>query len=264
MNLNKDVGSRPCRVTAEVECHFRDLKQVLLNELSQYEIAIGCVAWISDHDILQGLTEKDSVIILDSKIHKMGKKLESLYGQLRGNKQAVYDLLLNGLNSENYLHNTHPDKTIHLGSFADTWNFEGGLYAVDGFYRFMHHKFLIMARDTGFICPRCYRGIYQTVVWTGSFNFTKNANNGLENAVIIRDPYISASYLYEFMEIYKGHARQLNITNLEEMRKGMQKDPNPDLLSPLCERGEEFPLEWFAPCTKDFCFKYPQDPKKAV
>ena len=109
----------------------------------------------------------------------------------------------------------------------------------------MHHKFLITARAYK-RCSICQRTLYKTSVWTGSYNFTKNAQKGLENALILRDPHASASYLCEFLEIFHNHSRQQNITGLEEANKGW-KDFGGGY-APLCKRGLPFPLDWFGDC----------------
>lgn len=40
------------------------------------------------------------------------------------------------------------------------------------------------------------------MVWTGSYNFTQNAERSWENAVIIRDPVIADAYLREWAQLY--------------------------------------------------------------
>ena len=55
---------------------------------------------------------------------------------------------------------------------------------------YMHNKFFIFDSQ---------------IVWTGSFNITKNAaykNN--ENVIIVRDPYLARNYTLEFEEMYAG------------------------------------------------------------
>ena len=251
MNLNKGLMSIPVKTHSNVECHFRNLQQVLLGEIERADIVLGCVAWISDPLVLESLNKRSTALILDSKVNRMGKKLKGLYEQLREtNKEPIYRFLREGNNSGQYLCNTDINNKPVEGSYSENWNFEGGLYAVDGFYRYMHHKFLILIRIVG-ECP-CGKRIYSPSVWTGSFNFTKNASNGLENAVVIRDNYISASYLCEFLEIYQKHARQLNVVSLDRMGKGLVQNGSGSALPPLCERGLNFPVGWFDDCCPSY------------
>lgn len=252
MNLNKGLLSTPCGTTAKVECYFRDLQKVLLNEIDKADIVLGCVAWISDPLILESLTKRPTALILDSRVNRMGKKLQDLYSQLQDtDKEPIYQMLKEGLGSERYLCYTDLEDNPVPKAYAEDWNFECGLYAVDGFYRYMHHKFLIMIKEIQ-PCTKCGRRKYQPTVWTGSFNFTKNASKGLENAVIIRDDYISASYLCEFLEIYQKHARQLNVIDLDKMKRGIRQNGEKGVFPPLCERGASFPLEWFSDCCMDY------------
>lgn len=248
MNLNKGLISTPvCSHQSNVECHFRNLQKVLLNEIEKADIILGCVAWISDPLILESLIKKPTALILDSRVNRMGKKLKDLYDQLKEtDKEPIYRFLREGNGSGEYLCNTDLNNVPVDGAYSENWNFESGLYAVDGFYRFMHHKFLILIRITG-NCS-CGNKVYTPSVWTGSFNFTKNASKGLENAVIIRDKYISASYLCEFLEIYQKHARQLNVIDLDKMGKGLTQNGEGSALPPLCDRGAGFPLSWFEEC----------------
>jgi len=44
-------------------------------------------------------------------------------------------------------------------------------------------------------------GLEPYAVWTGSFNFTKNAGFSLENAVIMRNPKIVNAYLLEWANV---------------------------------------------------------------
>lgn len=252
MDLNKGLISVPCKTKAEIECHFRNLQQVLLNEIEQSDIVLGCVAWISDPIILESLTKRSTALILDSKVNRMGKRLQGLYDDLQHtDKQPIYDMLVNGLGSERYLYYTNKEDQPVKGSFAEDWNFESGLYAVDGFYQYMHHKFLVLIKEIN-PCSKCGKKMYQPTVWTGSFNFTKNASKGLENAVIIRDKFISASYLCEFLEIYRTHSRQVNVTDLDKLDKGIKSNGENGVYDPRVYRGEQFPLEWFAECCIDW------------
>lgn len=253
MNLNKGLISIPYKAHAEVECHFRDLQKILVGEIEKADIVLGCVAWISDPVVLESLTKKSVALILDSKVNRMGKKLKSLYQELKDtNKEPIYEMLTNGFGSEKYLCYTDLNNQPVPKAYAEDWNFESGLYAVDGFYRYMHHKFLILLKQAP-PCFHCGRKKYIPTVWTGSFNFTKNASKGLENAVIIRNQYISASYLCEFLEIYKNHSRQLNVVSLDKMNRGVKINGENGVFPPLCERGVSFPIEWFGDCCTDFC-----------
>lgn len=67
----------------------------------------------------------------------------------------------------------------------------------------MHDKFLVFCKEE----PECASdvlygsAIKPFAVWTGSFNFTRNATQSFENAVYIEDVKIARAYFDEFQQI---------------------------------------------------------------
>ena len=55
----------------------------------------------------------------------------------------------------------------------------------------MHHKFLIFLD----------KNLNPYGIWTGSYNFTNNANNSLDNGLFITDTNIINGYINEFEQI---------------------------------------------------------------
>ena len=55
----------------------------------------------------------------------------------------------------------------------------------------MHHKFLIFLD----------KNMNLQGVWTGSYNFTNNANNSLDNGLFITDENITKGYVEEFEQL---------------------------------------------------------------
>ena len=235
---------------AEIEVHFRNLEEVLLRELVEADIVLGCVAWITSEPILEELARRTTCLILDHKIPTMPAHRKEAYAALQyQDKTPIYNMLRNGHGWEEYFCYTNEKGVPLPRTMYGDWNFEAGLYRVDGGrYRYLHHKFLIMLKSKG-ICT-CGKDIYEPTVWTGSFNLTKNAKTGLENATIIRDPAVCASFLCEFLEVYQHHALQLNITDLPTLYEKGWKDTNNGQYAPLCHRLDYFPFKWFIPCHK--------------
>jgi phosphatidylserine/phosphatidylglycerophosphate/cardiolipin synthase-like enzyme len=73
----------------------------------------------------------------------------------------------------------------------------------------MHHKFLVVGGVADADCPdedRTATGwepVFEpAAVWTGSFNFTNNGGDSIENAVIIHDPVIATAYLNEWAQVF--------------------------------------------------------------
>ena len=76
----------------------------------------------------------------------------------------------------------------------------------------MHNKFLVFASpiDRGILYEEDAEdplhqldgGWNAHVVWTGSYNLTRNAGQSWENALIIRDPVIAGAYLNEWSQLF--------------------------------------------------------------
>lgn len=79
-----------------------------------------------------------------------------------------------------------------------------------------HHKFVLFCKvEEGCQCsecqerlsleyqekPRVTMHVHPYAVWTGSFNFTKNATMSFENAVVLYDTNIVHAYFYEYAQI---------------------------------------------------------------
>jgi len=251
-NLNEGLLSgHACRsMKSETEVHFRNLEDVLLREIEQADIVLGCVAWITSAPILEELARKTTCLILDHKVPSMPAHRKESYAALQfQDKTPIYEMLRNGHGySEYFCYSTEKGHPISDTMYGD-WNFEAGLYRVDGGkFRYMHHKFLILIENQG-ICS-CGKRLYKPSVWTGSFNLTKNAKTGLENAIILRDPTLCASYLCEFLEVHHNHSLQMNVTDLPTMIEKGWRDTNSGKYMPLCRRRDYFPFGWFIPCYK--------------
>ena len=63
----------------------------------------------------------------------------------------------------------------------------------------MHHKFIVLCKEIG--GEDGYRNYEPYEVWTGSFNFTKNAGFSFENAVVLRDADIVKAFFREYAQI---------------------------------------------------------------
>ena len=258
MNLNDGLlGGHACRsLNSDIEVHFRNLEEVLLREVRQADILLGCVAWITSQPILEEIAKKPACLIVDRKLPRMNQKLQGLYKKVQVHpKDPIYEMLKSGHGWADYFcYSSKSGRPIPHTIYGD-WNFEAGLYFVDGgSWRYMHHKFLLMLKYNG-ICS-CGKSLYKPTVWTGSYNFTKNAKTGLENATIIRDPTVCASFLCEFLEVFHNHALQLNITGFQELSLGWKDSSNRGHLwnetcvhyEPLCRSQNYFPQQWFIPC----------------
>lgn len=188
-----------------IKVYFRNLKENLIKYIEQCEIIIGCVAWVTDFDILDILATKQVVIVVQKEdflrpdlnikhISSWKKQLQQKYNKLSCNKigiGAFYNIL-----SHHYLNICSWDiKPITcIGNYNRNKK--------PAFPR-MHNKFIIC-------CKRNYDHYNNLIcipkgVWTGSFNFTYNATQSFENALYITDEKIVHAYYEEF-----GHIASLS------------------------------------------------------
>jgi hypothetical protein len=187
---NKFDSTQRFSNVADVRIYYTSLKQRILYHIEQWPVVVGCVAWLSERDILAAL----------------------------GNKRAHGVSLV--VNRESYLERDkkHTGSKSHSGFNSTAWKKEmikrydtlKPLWpAVDkcavrvlgvkmGRSKMpaakMHHKFLVF----------CDANMTPQAVWTGSFNLTFTASKSLENAVYIADPRVAGVYFEEYMSVYKA------------------------------------------------------------
>lgn len=202
-----------------VDCLFRNLESNLVKIIHQYEkgVIFGCVAWLTSEPILKALARCENVQIVVQKedflrpdLHTVkdkswAKYLRRLYDALKFDidRYTMRDPI-------NYLSvcgspNCEPVRCIG----------EHNAERKPAFPR-AHNKFMVFCEPpVRFMCVEenglgkkfnIERLTYApTTVWTGSFNFTKNATYSFENAIVLRDksgdnPVLNA-YLNEHHQI---------------------------------------------------------------
>ncbi|MGR4021419.1 hypothetical protein [Vibrio harveyi] len=193
-----------------IEVYFRNLEEKLVEHINNADSVFGAVAWLTSSPILKAMSHKNNTQIIV-------QKEEFLKPDTEGN---------NGQNTRKYLREKY-DKlrcNVYRGEFEywllgvtaacvnEQGEFDDSLEAVrcvgnnnkqgkPAFPR-MHNKFLIFA-DVEVFCDCGYpvNIIKPYAVWTGSFNFSHNATNSLENAIYITDPKIVNAYFCEYTQI---------------------------------------------------------------
>jgi len=213
----------------DTEVYFRDLKEHLIKKIHAADIILGCVAWLTDFDILRALSEKEVSIVVqkedflrpdagtnrDNSLWK--KRLQAAYMKV-GTRIERWQFL--GCNVHNLSMGGDPvlDGIRCAGNHNKDRN--------PSFPR-MHNKFLVFGKEipldkepvvvpnitdssdpfAGFMrgdindCDLPKRPFDLTSVWTGSFNLSKNAGYSLENAVVISDEKIAQAYYGEWGQI---------------------------------------------------------------
>jgi hypothetical protein len=214
MNLNcsliphadgEDVGlCNPSTASiAPVSVYFRDIEQHLINHIRAATHVVGCVAWLTSEPILKELAKKRMACIIIQKEdflrpdvpHKNGwaSKLRDLYSSLKA-PEVRYGF-------------PSPLKEM---SVCSLWDSEA-VRCVGNYNRNKapaspraHHKFLVFleSKNDPYENEDCYETEYRaTAVWTGSFNFTKNAGQSLENALYIESYEIADAYYREWAQV---------------------------------------------------------------
>lgn len=221
-------------VDAKTQVFFRNLEDHLIEYIDSSDIVLGCVAWFTNEKILQALAKKEGVSFIVQKedflkpdigtTSNWKKHLHQLYSNLpRSLDRRDFHWTVLGLLQCN------PDSLIDPVRCVGNYN----RTKQPAFPR-SHHKFAIFCRYIKNCCCKtclkikkdrsetfndgtpmyyhCIKCLHEGnksekshiqpyAVWTGSFNFTKNACVSFENAVILKDPKISYAFYKEYTQI---------------------------------------------------------------
>ncbi|QOV28815.1 hypothetical protein INT50_08980 [Vibrio diabolicus] len=195
--------------SAQVEVIFDNITERLVSLIQQYDIAVGCVAWLTNFEILEELSRKDWTNLVVQKEDFLRNdsskndtdwqaRLRQAYGKLSGK-----DFSMNV--PELYIDHPHFNRTVQQCCVrADgAWSHFRETVRCIGYSNYgrnitpkMHHKFLVLGHSDSGV------DFVPELVWTGSFNFTQNAESSRENAVIIRDKKICHAYLSEWAQLW--------------------------------------------------------------
>lgn len=204
-----------------IEVIFDLLPERLCQEILRWPAVVGCVAWLTNEDILTALQHPQQVSII---VNKEDFLRPDSGGTWHEQKIRVLYRLLPDIDRYDHFsvvpYNTSGDSTTEAVRCVGVRKPRGEVPPR------MHHKFLVfcdweisiwntydaeLAEDE-YAMP--WRGFYGSpadeydyqggrravprAVWTGSFNFSENGRRSLENAVIIRDPDIAAQFYAEW------------------------------------------------------------------
>ncbi|MFT8643095.1 hypothetical protein [Gluconacetobacter sp.] len=169
--------------TPDLECCFRDIKKRLLEiiQTPTYSIVVGCVAWITDTDILEALVQKAGLSLIINKPSHAVSVPPLLRGLTSDICNRIYPDALNWLDNDPAQIGIAPLRCV---------GYTDGQQAVPR----MHNKFLVFCSLDGTLpVPQA--------VWTGSANFSYNASVSFENAVYIENEEIAQAYFDEWRQI---------------------------------------------------------------
>lgn len=183
---------------SQVSAIFRNQKEFLIERISHYSFIVGCIAWLTDFDIIRALSKVDKVAIVLQKedflrpdTHRTDnwkRKLQEAYSSL---KESDDRFLWPGLMGQL---SVCVDPTIQPIRCVGNHNKDKN----PAFPR-MHNKFLVFG---DYIEEKSGIELKLNEVWTGSYNFTTNAINSFENVVVIKNSEIAWAYYNEFCQMF--------------------------------------------------------------
>lgn len=204
--------------TGNVQCYFRNIKEQLIKKIEEYPLVFGCVAWVTDKDILAALAKKEAyhegtAIVV--------QKEDFLRPDGRNDMAVVRELYEEIKENCNTLERSHFPFLCQMSQCYDP---SIGIRCVGNHNSNKsptmpksHHKFLVFGRfkndkwlkkltpedvkDMGGIAYDDFGLIKPEAVWTGSFNFTETSVVSLENAVFIKDSKTAKAYMNEFEQV---------------------------------------------------------------
>lgn len=187
-----------------ISVYFRDIESKLIRHLRTGNAAFGAVAWLTSKNILEALSRLEHVQIVVQKedflrpegSDKSAKEwkdwLHEKYSKLSCSVQrGEFEYWLLGATS---LDKDHAIEPIRCVGYSNT--------SKKAAFPRMHNKFIVFANvEVVSDCGYPVHVIEPYAVWTGSFNFSKNATNSLENALYITDKKIVDAYFKEYTQI---------------------------------------------------------------
>jgi hypothetical protein len=209
-DLNRSVFAtlaQPIAVEgASVEVYFRDLENHLIRRIQEADAVVGCVAWLTSPSILSALASVQrgvSIIVQKEEFlrpdlgvcdsDRWREDLRSKYAALRSLECWPETLQM-------------ATSALSEGSRIDPVRCAGMVRKNCPAQPRMHHKFLVFckraaAKRKPVVQERTPDWPSPYAVWTGSFNFTINGANSLENAVFIQNRTVAESYYQEWQNV---------------------------------------------------------------
>ena len=194
---------------AEVEVVFDDISERLIELIQQYDVAVGCVAWLTNFKILKALekcewanivVQKEDFLRNDSLQNRNSwkPKLRAAYDSIRGKDLSmnIPDLSIGHPHFNRRVQQCCVRADGVWSHYMESIRCLGYAGGANNITPKMHHKFLVLGHADEDV------DIIPDIVWTGSFNFTQNAESSRENGLIIRDHSIVHSYLSEWAQIW--------------------------------------------------------------
>jgi hypothetical protein len=204
------------------EVYFRNIERILIQKIQNADIILGCVAWLTNKDIIDSMSNKKAVSLVVQKEDFL--RPDSNWDQRDNWKQWLQNLYakLPGDGSEitnRYNHSFRETSLYMLSRCGDPYidpvrcvgNYNRSKAVV---HPRMHNKFILFCKMAPSV-PKMREENYNVedpyedygipfepyAVWTGSYNFTQNSGNSFENGLYLTDKAIVDSYFKEYGHI---------------------------------------------------------------
>lgn len=182
-----------------IEVYFKNIEYQIINKIKKYDSVIGCIAWLTNKNILKALSKKKlvSIIVQEEDFLRPDINFNGIKQKFKNKMFKLYEKI----NKKNYI------SLCNCGiSYCSNGELECGIRRmgminenkVPAFPR-MHNKFIICFNSDGDRFDTCEK--LNGEVLTGSYNYTENSNNSLENVVCIKSDKIVEKYYYQYAEI---------------------------------------------------------------
>lgn len=164
--------------------------------LRKWPAFVGCVAWLTDMNILRAMKGKCWGMTVQKEDFLRPDGDDAGNAEWAQDLQAAYEELSPyGMMRAGNDFSQHHTCSILSDAFGLTCN-EVPVIACVGLARQearanMHHKFLVFGEDTD-------DGFQPRAVWTGSFNMSRNASRSIENALYVEDTGLAEAYYEEW------------------------------------------------------------------
>jgi hypothetical protein len=205
--------------SGDVSVHFKRLDLALVKCLAQYPYVVGCVAWLTNEDILEALSLMKGVglVVLKEDFLRPDVGAEGSWQErLREKYRRVPSLACHRFEVRGLL----KQLSVCGDPAFDAIRCVGVHNASKKTSPRAHHKFVVFCDGADFgseptfgsgvgdaeglrdSYPRHELQLIPRAVWTGSFNFTKNGLSSLENAVVIRRRDVAKAFFNEWEQVY--------------------------------------------------------------
>lgn len=187
----------------KIAVHFRDIADRLAEYIAGADVVLGCVAWLTHHDILERLgSVPHGVQLVVQKEDFLRPDNEDNFMRVRGFNKSLrqrYDALP-AITSQYALPGVAGSLNMCCEYVVQPVRCVGNHNSTRSpVHPRMHNKFMVFCRyDESRECD----AITPYAVWTGSFNVSRNATNSFENAVYIECDKTAGAYADEWAQIY--------------------------------------------------------------